>query len=138
MRHPLLGAVRVAVNQVWRIGELHTAGAQRVVSRADVIDAQVEDRFGAGLLLGVKVEPRTTAVEEGERTEAVEVRESQGLPVPCLGPPDIPHRARDLCERTELVGTQRFLLVTQGARARLTEPAPQRPSVRKSELRHRV
>ena len=66
MCHPLLGAIGVAVDHVRRVGELHTAGAQRVVGAANVSHPQVENRFGCGLFLRMQVQPRAAAIEEGE------------------------------------------------------------------------
>ena len=105
MRHPLLRAIRVAVDQVGSIGELHAARAQRVVGGADVLDPQVKNRFGRRLFLRVQVEPRTTAVEERECAESVEVRQPERLAVLGFRLLDVAHGARDLGERTERNGS---------------------------------
>src|SRR6266436_1916096 len=49
VRHPLLGSVRVTVNQVGRVRKLDAARAQQLVGRTDVLDAQVEPGFSCAL-----------------------------------------------------------------------------------------
>src|ERR1700730_2290992 len=64
VRHPLLGSVRVTVNQVGRVRKLDAARAQQLVRRTDVLDAQVKNGFRAGLFLRTQEQPRAPTVEE--------------------------------------------------------------------------
>jgi len=73
VRHPLLGSVRVTVNQVGRVRKLDAARAQQLVSRTDVRDAQVENGFRAGFSCALRysrVPPQSKNASEPKCTGA--------------------------------------------------------------------
>src|SRR5688572_5237040 len=70
--HPFLGAVGVAVDEMWRVHEHDAARAEFGMGLDNVRDAQIQDRlvFCAAFLLR-QHESRATEVEERERAEGV-------------------------------------------------------------------
>ena len=64
--HPFFHAVIVAMNNVRRAGELHTAGFQRGVRRADVLDAEIENRLGRAAIALGEEKPDAATIEEGK------------------------------------------------------------------------
>ena len=91
------------MDQVRRPLELDTAGAELGVGRADVVDAQVQRRLGPGLAaLRAQKKARAAEIEERELAERVEMFEPQHLAVPRAGGVDVPDRARNLADGSEM------------------------------------
>ena len=101
-RHPLLGSVGVAMDQVRRALELDAARAELGVRGADVVDAQVQRGLRPRLAaLRAQEEPRAAEVEERELAERIEMLEAEHLAVPRAGGVDVAHGARNLADGTE-------------------------------------
>ncbi len=80
------------MNHVRRVDEIDTSVDQPAMCRFDVRNAQIDQRFGAWLIVGLREhESRSATIEEGDAAERVQMIQAEHIAVPALGSLDVGH-----------------------------------------------
>ena len=138
--HPFLGAVIVSMDHVRRIDELDPASLQLFMGLLDIGYAEIKYRLRRRQLVSLgQQKPRTTAIEECQFAERVEMAKTKGPAVPKLRDPNVPDRARYLADVLEPeVGHWSSPLPMQCAAFRRSKPLTQHLAIGQTELAEHV
>jgi hypothetical protein len=72
----------MGVDEVRCVGELDASRRERGPCLADIVDTEIKDRIRRTTLAFRQEQPQTTATEEGEIAERIQVMEPQRVRVP--------------------------------------------------------